>query len=249
MQVAGDWADRPEFWERVEGVLFDTKRWDLASVEVDQMLALTGVEPPGDVLDMCCGPGRHCFEIARRGFHVVGVDRTEHYLKLARDRGDSLRLHVSFICADAREFLVPASFDLAINVFASFGYFESEEDDLGMLENLAGSLRQGGKLVLSCPGKEASVRRFRPRHWQETGRGLLLEESELTANFTHRRTRWVVIEDGETHTVRFQIRLYSATELTHMLRHAGFRSVATFGDLDGRPYDLDAERLVAVATR
>lgn len=36
------------------------------------------------MLDLCCGPGRHPLEFARRGFQVTGVDRTAGYLETAR---------------------------------------------------------------------------------------------------------------------------------------------------------------------
>jgi hypothetical protein len=41
--------------------------------------------------------------------------------------------------------------------------------------------------------------------------------------------------------------VYSGQELKTLLGVAGFATVALFGGLDGRPYDLQAERLVATA--
>jgi hypothetical protein len=41
--------------------------------------------------------------------------------------------------------------------------------------------------------------------------------------------------------------VYSGLELKDRLMGAGFSTVALYGGLDGSPYGLDAERLVAVA--
>ncbi|GIU87648.1 MAG: hypothetical protein KatS3mg009_2163 [Acidimicrobiia bacterium] len=46
--------------------------------------------PPGArVLDAGCGPGRHALELARRGFHVVGVDHSPDFVALAREHAES----------------------------------------------------------------------------------------------------------------------------------------------------------------
>jgi hypothetical protein len=47
----------------------------------------------------------------------------------------------------------------------------------------------------------------------------------------------------------FRVWIYSGSELRQMLQSAGFESVELYGALDGRAYDLDAQRLVAVATK
>jgi SAM-dependent methyltransferase len=36
------------------------------------------------ILDLCCGPGRHAVELAYRGYDVVGLDINEQYIALVR---------------------------------------------------------------------------------------------------------------------------------------------------------------------
>jgi len=42
------------------------------------------VAPPGPVADLGCGPGAHALALARRGYHVVGVDGSP---RLVGDQG------------------------------------------------------------------------------------------------------------------------------------------------------------------
>ena len=50
-------------------------------------------------------------------------------------------------------------------------------------------------------------------------------------------------------TFDFSLRVYSGRELRDLLGRAGFSSVDLYGGLDGRRYGLEAERLVAVASK
>jgi 2-polyprenyl-3-methyl-5-hydroxy-6-metoxy-1,4-benzoquinol methylase len=52
--------------------------------QVDTILSLGPIPDNASVLDLCCGPGHHSLELARRGFRVTGVDRTRAYLDAAR---------------------------------------------------------------------------------------------------------------------------------------------------------------------
>jgi len=42
--------------------------------EVGVLIRAAGLEPNDRILDLCCGQGRHCLELARRGF-LFGVNQ------------------------------------------------------------------------------------------------------------------------------------------------------------------------------
>ena len=63
------------------------------------------------------------------------------------------------------------------------------------------------------------------------------------------KNEWTVVKDGRARTFEFTLRVYSGQELKDLLGAAGFARPKLHGALDGRPYGLDAERLVTVATR
>ena len=70
------WHEDDEFWEQLVPLLFDESRAGNASEQVENIVRLLALDPGAQVLDFCCGPGRHSLEFAQRGFQVVGVDRT-----------------------------------------------------------------------------------------------------------------------------------------------------------------------------
>ena len=248
MNTVTRWHDSDDFWETFAPVFFEAKRWQAAPGEIERVVALLGVEPGAPLLDLCCGPGRHSLELARRGFRVTGVDRTGAFLDIARREGGD-DLAVEFVQADMREFRRPGAFAGVVNLYSSFGYFEDPADDRRALDNILRSLQPGGRAVLEMQGKEQVARDFRERNWLEWEGGFLLESSQISRDWGWLENRWVIVgEDGVGEFI-WGHRLYSAAELTELLRACGFEAIHIYGDLSGRPYDQTARRLVAVARK
>jgi len=238
------WFHDPAFWRGCRDLLFDDSRMAGAPAEVDWIVGHTGVELPAPVLDLCCGVGRHARAFAARGFAVTGVDLETTYLEEAK--ADGLEL----VHGDMRTFRREGAFDLAVNLFTSFGYFDDPADDRAVLENVFASLRPGGRFVLELKGKENLARVFQPIRAVELPDGaMLVMRSTLEGDWEYCRSPWTRFASGEREVYTMRTRLYSATELRALLEGVGFGEVAFFGSLAGDPFDHVANRTVAVARR
>jgi SAM-dependent methyltransferase len=243
------WHEQDEFWETVP--MFSDEHLAAAPQQASAVLSLVGIEPGAAILDMPCGVGRHSLELSRRSYRVTAVDRTAAYLRVARQRAAAEGLDLELIQADMRSFVRPGAFDLALNLFTSFGYFEDPAEDRMVAANLCRSLRPGGVLVMEMMGKEVLARIFLPRDWQELPDGTLyLQEREVTHNWTWMENRWILVRpDGRRHEYAVNHRIYDGAGLRALLLEVGFGSVALYGDLEGQAYDVHAQRLVAVARK
>jgi len=244
-----DWWEEAEFWELFGGTMFDERTWEAADEQVGQIERLLGLEPGLRVLDLCCGPGRHTLALARRGYRVLGVDRTERYLEEARERADGEGLDVDLAHSDMREFVQPESFDVAINMLTSFGYFPDPEDDRRVIRNLFESLVPGGRMILDTVGKEILARIWEHKQWRERDGDFYLYERRVLDDWSWIENRWIKIDIDERHEYTVGHRLFSAFELKRLLAEAGFTDVRAYGGLDGGPYDTDADRLVVTGTK
>jgi hypothetical protein len=98
-------------------------------------------------------------------------------------------------------------------------------------------------------GKEVLARIFQPTGATDLADGKVwLQRRKILPGFERVEVEWVMLDDGRYESVRFTHFVYSAAELSGMLRAAGFSDVQVFGGFDGTPYDPGAKRLVAVAT-
>jgi SAM-dependent methyltransferase len=243
------WYENENFWNTFAPMMFNHKRLEETGAEVGQIIKLSGIRKGAKVLDLCCGFGRHCLELARRGYNITGVDLNEEYLAKARRKAKAEGLNIQFIRSDMSRFCLLDSFDAAINMFTAFGYFENPADDRRVLSNIYCSLRKGGTLIIDIVGKEIIARIFRPRDWQQENGRILLEERKVRQDWSWIDNRWILLENGRRKEFEFGHRLYSAAELTGLLKDCGFKSVSIYGDFTGADYDHNAKRLIAVARK
>ncbi len=244
------WHDDDRFWKTYGPMMFTKERFEHAPEEVGRILKLLRVKPGAAVLDLCCGPGRHSLELARRGFRVTGVDRTRAYLAQARKLAAREKLDVEFVLADMRRFRRPRAFDALVNMFTAFGYFRKPGEDLRVARNMCASLRPGGAMLMELMSKEILARIFRERDWHEEPDGsIMLEDRKLRSGWGWIDNRWILIKGRRRTEFRVSHRVYSAAELIRLLKDAGFRTAKAYGDLTGAPYDQNAKRLVVVARK
>jgi SAM-dependent methyltransferase len=244
-----EWFDEEAFWRDFCLFMFSERRFAEAADQVPKLLSL--VKPAGRaILDLCCGPGRFAIPLAKKGFRVTGVDRSQYLLRKARAKARSGKVSVDWVGEDMRDFLRPGAFDLAINMFTSFGYFDTEQEDALVLANILKSLRPGGALVIDVMGKEVLARIAQPAFCDVLPDGSkLVQRAEIIDGWSRIRHEWILIRRGAARTFRFQTTLYSGRELAALLLGAGFNQVKLYGSLDGEDYGLNAKRLIAVARK
>jgi len=249
MRDQDSWHSQDAFWELFEPILFNQQRRSLAKEQVEKIKKLLHLDENARILDLCCGIGRHTLEFAEQGFEIIGVDRTERYIESARLQAEQRNLNATFVVDDMRDYRSPNRYDVILNLFGSFGYFEDFADDYKVTRSMFESLRPGGKLLIETMGKEILARDFQAREWEEEGDLLILSEKKVTQNWSRVETRWIVIRGAERREHRVSIRSYSAFELSSLLDSGGFSDIRVCGSLDGIKYDQEAQRLVVVGCK
>jgi len=244
-----DWFTDDSFWAATYAFELRYAKPDTGDAEIEGVLRLSGTQR-GDVLDLACGVGRHAIALARRGFRVTAVDLSAFHLAKAMERAAAADASIEFIASDMRSFIRPNAFDLVVSLFSSFGYFEDPQDDLQLLRNMHQSLKPGGSLVMDLVSKERLARTFQPTLSETAPDGSLrVRRHRIVDDWTRVWNEWIIIKDGVIRTFEFTLRVYSGQEFKDLLCAAGFTDIKLHGGFDGRPYDLDAERLVSVSSK
>lgn len=118
-------------------------------------------------LDVACGVGRHARALARLGYEVLGIDRSEAAIEAARDGApDGAR----FLVLDIGELdaLEAEGFDAVLCLWQSFG---AAEGDVGrVLTAMSRRLRPGGRVLLDIYNRDALVRLPTEEHEVRRGR-------------------------------------------------------------------------------
>ncbi|MGA7304616.1 MAG: class I SAM-dependent methyltransferase, partial [Rhodothermales bacterium] len=230
----------PDWWRRLFNAVYlktdgdVVEREDNTVREIDALIEAVGLDPSDRILDLCCGQGRHCLELARRGFQqVTGLDRSRYLIRLARRRARKLGLHVSFHEGDARKQRFEAdSFDCVAIMGNSFGYFEQESDDVAVLESVKRVLRSEGTLVLDLTDGAWMREHFERRTWEWIdGQQFVCRERSISADGERLVSREVVVnsEIGVIADQFYAERLYSRERITELLESLGFQEIQDHG--------------------
>jgi len=226
--------------------------------EIELLVRGAGLEPNDRILDLCCGQGRHCLELARRGFkNITGFDRSRYLIRLARKRAKQENLAVAFHEGDARKFRYPEdSFHCVTLLGNSFGYFDREEDDLAVLLGVLRVLRSGGTIALDLADGQWLKTNFEKRSWEWIDQNhLVCRERSLAADNKRLVSREVVVhaEKGVIADQFYAERLYTKSEISQMLERVGFEAVRVHDPMitdSDRKQDLGmlAHRMFLTAT-
>ncbi|MFP4362886.1 MAG: class I SAM-dependent methyltransferase [Spirochaetia bacterium] len=244
-----EWYDTDTFWLEFAPYMFNSQRWSLARWETDKIIELLELSPGDSLLDSCCGVGRHAIPFAEKGLLVTGVDLTLPYLEAAKGTAENTGLRIEFINEDIRRFVRKHSFNAAINMFTSFGYFSDPQEEQLYLENIYQSLKPGGCFIIDTMGKEILAKVFTQNEWYKDDDAYVLAEYTILENWTKLENHWIIVKEDSKYEVRFSHFLYSAQEITGMLKAAGFSAVEIYGSLDRIPYDDKAKRLIAIGRK
>src|SRR5271169_1656761 len=95
---------------------------DETSKEVEFLIHGLAVLPPGRLLDLPSGLGRHALGLASRGYRVTGVDLSENAVLAANEEAFGRGTAVAFLLGDMRDAPPGGPYDGAYCFGNSFGY-------------------------------------------------------------------------------------------------------------------------------
>lgn len=217
-------------------------------------------EAAGTVLEVGCGTGRLLLPLAEAGHAVVGIDVSRQMLLRAGRRlvGFDSASRVHLVQADVTRLPVHEA-RLAVLALNTFCHFAAREEQETALAALHAALAAGGTLALDVPNPHVEwdsrpdgVATLEAVH--ETAGSTIYEWSVTEADPGAQTVSVRLIYDAcdaggrmQRHSHAYLLRLVYRFELELLLQRAGFREAEVYGDFDGREYETDSPRMVAVA--
>jgi SAM-dependent methyltransferase len=227
---------------------------EAAEQEVEDLLALLAADhdiAPRTLLDVPCGIGRHAVPLAGRGMDVTGVDIAAEYVDRARERAAAADVDASFVVGDMRALPLEGRFDLVVNLWTSFGYYDAETDR-AVLADLRERVADGGALVLELSNKEGVLAEFDDDGVTHRDDHLSVETREydpVRSRMATERELFRAVDGGYEHagSMAFETRLFAPDTLRRWLLDAGFGSVSLYADLEGGELTRESTRMLVVA--
>jgi len=186
---------------------------------------------PTKILDVGCGTGGHLVHLARRGYEVVGIDKSESMVRIAEGKIRKHELRAKVMVADALNFNLNEKFDACISMFAVINYITKTDDIIKAFKNIKRHLKQGGLFIFDYwygPAVLTIRPSSRVKVVEKDGIKLIRTVVPELDTFNHiQRSNYylIAIKDGmvvdearEIHVLRYLF----PQELIHYLNEAGF---------------------------
>ncbi len=202
------------------------------------------LEPSMRILDLCCGFGRHTRALLDRGMaSVQGMDYSAELLK----RGRAQYTLEPLVRGDMRALpYVDHGFDAVLMFFTSFGYFQKDAENLGVLKEIARVLKSGGAYLIDYLNPARVRADLVPRSEKTTHGRRVIEKRWLTDD-GRRVEKRITVEEGDRREVFLEsVRLYECDEMIEMLTRAGLKPDTVYGDFNGVPWDETQPRSIFV---
>ena len=193
--------------------------------------------PGWRVVDFGCGAGRHARALSAAGAQPVGLDLSMSLLRRAREITSAPLIRADLRVPPIR----PRSVDLAVNLFTSFGYFESDAEHASALAAMAGVVRNGGWFVLDFLNAELVRRSLVPRESTRVGEREMVITRVVSPDGRY-VSKTIAVDDGREFTER--VRLFSPEDLVALLEQAGVAVAVRFGDYLGAPSTESSPRII-----
>lgn len=210
--------------------------------EVDFLVDLLQLPKGSRILDVGCGPGRHSLELARRGYHTVGVDISERFIEIAEGTAKAEGLPAEFHATDAKAIRFEETFDAAICLCeGAFGLAGSDEAHKQILDNMARALRPGGLMVLSAIQAYSAAQERDLHQVFDAYTGTIADNETVSS------------PGGEKRDVTIYTTTFTFRELKLLAERSGFEVEAGYGCTAGRferkPLSIDDMEIMIVARK
>jgi len=195
------------------------------------------------VLDAACGNGRFSNYFAKTGFNVTSFDLSMQLLKIAQRKSTEDNLNVKYFRSDIRNVPLKGSFDLVLNMFTSFGYFTSDNENFSFIRTAYELLNEKGYFIFDYLNKDYVINNLIPKSHKTIGGKKIIEERRINNNRVEKK---IIIESSSERKI-FQesVLIYSKDEIIDGFNLCGFKVDKIFGDYIGSNYNsLTSERLL-----
>ncbi len=227
---------RPDWWRRIFNSMYlktdadvvDDKQ--ITKNEVELFTSILNIPKESAILDLACGQGRHSIELARKGFtNVTGLDRSHYLIRKAKSSVQQEGLKISFKEGDARKLpFPPDTFDVVMILGNSFGYFESNDDDVMILKEVFRVMKPGGTFLIDVADGSYLRAHYQPRSWEWIDKKYFVCRERSLAKDNERLISREIISHAEKGIIVDQFyaeRLYSYEMLIDIFTKSGYQNV------------------------
>ena len=222
--------------------LYKHRDYSEATLFMDNITTFLKLKENAMCWDLCCGKGRHSIYLNKKGFNVIGTDLSEQSILEANKSANNT---LEFYTHDMRKLFRANYFDVVFNLFTSFGYFESRQDDLNVFSSIAKSLKSNGLFVFDFLNADY-VKNSMIENDSKTVEGITFHISKIIENNTIIKN--IDFEDNsEKFHFEERVKLFEKQYFEGLAKDCNLEIINSFGNYQLEKFEVNSSpRLILV---
>lgn len=227
--------------------LYGSRDQEEATFFINNLDAYLEPQAGSNILDVGCGAGRHCKELASKGYKVTGLDLSSSSIREAKKcESDSLR----FFRHDMRDPFGTNQFDYVFNFFTSFGYFKTPEENDRVVRNISQALKRHGTLVLDYMNVRYVEERLIPYEEKEIDGIIYYITRWMDENYFYKKIKIVEEQSGIPLENIEQVARFTLEDFKRMFCTGRLCLKEVFGDYELNAFnEKSSPRLIAIVQK
>ena len=228
------WFDTPYYH-----ILYKNRNDEEAQTFMDNITHYLNMPENGTILDLACGKGRHSIYLNKLGYQVTGVDLSENSIAIAQESSNET---LQFKTHEMRD-PMNETYDAVFNLFTSFGYFDTHEDNIKTLKAIKESINEYGFGVIDFFNADFIIENLVAEETKEID-GITFHIKRSVEN--KKIIKEIRFEDkGESFFFTEKVSAFTLADFEEMMEEAGIYLLEIFGDYKLRKfYKSQSERLI-----
>ncbi len=240
MSISTDWFES-WFDSHYYHILYKHRNNSEAQFFMNNLTAFLKIPKGASIIDLPCGKGRHAKYLSELGYKVTGLDLSKNSIAEAKN------YESDFLHFDVHDMRNPLNqkYDAILNLFTSFGYFNTDEEDLLVLSNFKKALKPGCFAVIDFINIEKAIHQ------------LVLKETKIIDgiefNITKKIQEGFIVKEitindkGSISKFYEKVKCINFEKIKKYLELVGFDLYHTFGNYNLEKFDKKtSDRLILV---
>ena len=226
-------------------ILYKNRDKEEAEYFLDNLVSHLSLIKDSKIIDIGCGKGRHAYYLNSLGFDVTGIDLSYNSIKTAKS---NTQKKLKFATHDMRTIYKEGYYDVSLNLFTSFGYFSSDQDDKNTIISMAENLKNNGLLIIDFMNAKKVMKNLMPNEIK------VIEGIKFIISRKIEKKRVVksiqVLDDDRVYNFQEKVKLITYKDFKFLFKLTSLKITDTFGDYKLNSFnEKSSDRLIMVCQK
>ena len=240
MEWFENWFDSPYYH-----VLYKNRDKKEAEIFIDNLISRLKIQKKSTILDIACGKGRHAVYLNKKGMDVLGIDLSSNNINIAKAKENK---NLKFEIWDMRNIFKKNTFDIVVNLFTSFGYFETKEDEQKTMNAMAANLKKNGILIIDFMNVKKVIKELIPYEKKKVDNITFEINRDINNEYIIKNIKF--LKNRKTFQFQEKVKALTLTDFSTIINNAELKIIDIFGDYKLTNFNaLKSDRLIIICKK